>query len=464
MRSLRRQLTTSLLGAFGLILGGGGLATYWAMRDSLFDQFDRGLEDKARAVITAAVPREDTLSVYFSDRFLRSFDDAVATEYFQVFDPKGKSVQRSDSLHNDNLPLQFGPPHNPEVWNMTLPSGKTGRAIGIEFRVTPRMRDERPPIRAIVVVAAELEPILSTLRDLRLILILTWLGALGLTVLAVWRTLVANLRPVQAVSSEAARIDAHSLDQRLPVETLPLELRPVTAKLNALLDRLQASFERERRFSADLAHELRTPIAELRSLAEVAIKWPEERDPETDAIALAIAEQLESRVTTLLQLARAEQGHVSLKIERIDLVEACESALRPFRHRASERALRLQAMLPEAPLYFETDSVLFHAILGNLLDNAVTYAPADSDVFLRLFGRAPEGFQIEVQNTAPELVGISMERLFDRFWRQDPARTESHHAGLGLSLVRSYTHLLGLTIEAHFDSESARLTIQLQGI
>jgi hypothetical protein len=143
MRSLRRQLTASLIGAFGLILGGGGFASYWGIRDLLYDQFNRGLADRARAIISAAVPRDDSFSAYFSDRFLRSFDDDVGTEYFQVYDPSGRSIQRSDSLHNENLLMRYGKPDAPAIWDLELPSGKPGRALGevhdLEVRVTVYM-------------------------------------------------------------------------------------------------------------------------------------------------------------------------------------------------------------------------------------------------------------------------------------------------------------------------------------
>lgn len=449
MHSLRRQLTASLLVSFALILGAGDLTNYWAIRDSLLDQFDAALRDRALVIISGAVPRGESLSTYFSDRYLRAFDDDYGTEFFQVFDSTGRSVQRSDSLHNADLPYRFGPPEAPEYWNMILPiSGKFGRAVGIEFTIPPSRRDrELPPIKAVVVVAGEQDDIRETLRDLRIITISTLLGTLLLTILAVWWTLRRNLRPIQLVSVEAAEIDSDSLDQRLPVETLPLELQPMTAKVNALLDRLQASLDRERRFSADLAHELRTPIAELRSLAEVALKWPDDRDPANDRITLEIASQLESRVTTLLQLARAEQGRLVLRPKPIALVAACEAALRPAQATAEARHLTIQRAFSEVEVTLETDPVLLRSILGNLIDNAVAYAPEGSTIVLSLTINAGS-FSLSIDNPAPDLDEAAIGKLFDRFWRHDDARTAAHHSGLGLSLVETYAQLLGFSINA----------------
>ena len=118
-----------------------------------------------------------------------------------------------------------------------------------------------------------------TLATLQLVLAGSGLLLLAATALVVPRVLRRELKPLQSLAAEAARIDAASLSARFATEGLPGELAPIAARLNELLARLEDSFERERRFSSDVAHEFRTPVAELRSLAELAIKLPDTRAP-----------------------------------------------------------------------------------------------------------------------------------------------------------------------------------------
>lgn len=462
MHSLRRQLTFGLLVAFALILGVGGNAIFWAMKDQLYDQFDRNLHDKAKLVMTQTIQRGDKLAVYFSDYVLRTFDDAIATEFFQVFNEQGQSVERSDSLGIENLPIRHGTADEPDYWDLEMPNGQPGRAIGLRFH--PRA-DRRPephePISAIIVVASGREQMIEALRDLRLILGTTVVGALVLTLLAVWWVLRRTLAPVQEVGLAASRIDAESLDQRLPVETLPTELQPMASKLNALLTRLQDSFARERHFSSDLAHELRTPVAELRSIAEVAIKWPDERTEETDRVILQIADQLEACVGTMLSLARAEQRSLELRSEALSLEAICRELIRPIRPRLDERSVTLETKGLETAGTLETDPVVFQSIMGNLLQNAADYAPSGSTIQLVCDGDS-ESFHIAVCNLAPELEPEDMGQIFNRFWRKDAARSGSFHAGLGLSLAQTFAELLGSKLKASFDADR-RLCMRFEG-
>lgn len=448
MRSLRQQLTFGLLTTFTVILGVGGSAIFWAMKDQLYEQFDQTLHDKAMLVMTQTVQRGDQLKVNFSDFVLRSFDDEVATEFFQVFNEEGESVERSDSLGITNLPLRHGTDEEPVYWDLQLPNGQPGRAIGLRFYPrADRRSDPSEPIHTTVVVATGRSQLIETLRDLRLILFSAIIGTLAVTSVAVWWMLLRNLAPVRQVARAASQIDAESLDRRLPVETLPTELRPMASKLNALLTRLQASFERERHFSSDLAHELRTPVAELRSIAEVAIHWPDERTAETDHTILQIADQLESRVATMLSLARAEQGGLQLQFTTIDLHTTCQELIRPLESKFAERGITLRAEGLETAGTIQSDVVAFHSVVGNLLQNAADYAPSGSTVTLQA-GGSSSMFHISVANPAPELKSEDVEQLFNRFWRKDPSRSGHVHAGLGLSLAHTYAELLGFKLEA----------------
>lgn len=465
MRSVRRQLTVGLLASFAGLLAAGGTLVYWAVRDSLYDQFDASLRVKALIVITATRQNSERIRVYFSDRFLREFDDDVATEFFQVFDADGNSIERSDSLRDGELPRRFGSLKEPEYWNIRLPNGEPGRAIGIRFRPLFERRrdsdDERPPPReAVVVVAAGRRELDATVAELGTILAGGALSLLLLTALMVPLVLRRGLRPLRAIAQQASRIDASSLGTRFPSADQPEELKAITLRLNDLLARLEASFERERRFSSDLAHELRTPLAELRAQAELMLKWPEERTPAADQAILDTTLHLEGLVTRLLALGRAEQRQYELNKRPVDFAKLIRDLIDVLGPQIAARGLTVETD-EVASLMVETDPVLLKSILTNLLENAVNYAPPGSRV--EVTGRRTDAqFALMIANPAPDLQPGDAEAMFQRLWRRDRARTGSEHLGLGLALSRSFAELLGLQIAATLSPEGV-LEITLRG-
>lgn len=450
MRSLHRRLTLGLLAAFFLVVAGGGALLYLALRDGLLAQFDAGLRVKAMVVITATEQNRGRLEVRFSDRFLREFDDDLATDYFQVWVHEGDSVERSDSLGNRDLPRRFGPMDEPEYWNLELPRGREpGRAIGIRF--SPRIDgdDRRAGARqmeAVVVVAAQRRQLDAMLHRTSLVLTVVGAGILLATFVAVPMVLRPGLRPIRRLADRAQEIDASTLGQRFPAGDVPTELLPVCERLNDLLARLEASFERERRFSGDLAHELLTPLAELRAIAESALRWPETAGPEDYRRSVEILLRMETLVTRVLELARAEHGRVATQIGWLRVADLLRDLVAVHETAATARGLRFE-LEGEEGLEAETDAGVARVILGNLVSNAVDYAPAGSVV--RIWWRAkPAGLEIAVANPAPDILPEDLPRLFERFWRKDASRTGTQHSGLGLSLASELALALGGTLTA----------------
>jgi signal transduction histidine kinase len=463
MRSLRRQLTLGVLAALALLLGGAGAATYWALRDSIYDQFDDGLRVKALFIVTSTQQRNNQIRVEFSDGFLREFDYDVALDFFQVFDGKGASITRSDSLWGRDLPLQTGTLEAPFYWDLELPNGKPGRAIGIAFAPDQQNRRgarKEEDMVARVVVASDRSYVVGLLAKLNVTFAIAGVAMIGVILLAVPVVLRRGLKPLSNVAEKASRIDASTLTERFAMEELPDELRPIAERLNDLLARLEGSFERERRFSANLAHELRTPLAELRSQAELALKWPEERTAENDKAVLEIAMQMEALVGRMLALVRAEQGRKSEKTDTVVLAEAVAGLLEPLAETIRERRLSVRQAIPGG-LTVTTDAVLLRSIVANLLENAANYARTDGEILIDAEAEE-KTFSFRVSNPAGNLQAEDVPRLFERFWRKDSARTGGGaHAGLGLALARSLAEQLGCELTAAL--KGGVLTMTLRG-
>jgi two-component system sensor histidine kinase QseC len=262
------------------------------------------------------------------------------------------------------------------------------------------------------------------------------------------------------LGEQATLIDAGSLATRFAGD-LPVELQPIADRLNALLARLELSFERERRYSADLAHELRTPLAELQSLAENALKWPQERDPATDHETLAITREMELLVSRMLSLARGEQGQIPAQSQTLVLAQSVRTAWVPFSARASARGL-CPTFLIDENIVVRADPLLLRSILGNLFENAVDYASKDAAI--TVIGTIQAGqVVLSVSNAAGTLTEDDLARLFERFWRKESSRTGSgNHTGLGLPLARTFAEAMGWTLTASLEAEG-RLKLNLAG-
>jgi signal transduction histidine kinase len=460
MISIRRQLTRELLGAFLLLLSGALASLYFSARDEIIEQFDDALHAKALAINSLTLPQDSGLHLDTADQLFRSFGPEHPLDYFEIWDESGKPLVRSDSLAGADLPRPARPLTHPRVWDLTLPGGRPGRALALKF--TPE-KDERPssslPAELTLVVASDSAPLVEALQELLAIGVVAGVLLAGATVWLVSRVLQRGLQPLNRLGEQAAQIDADSLTTRFPVESFPAELQPIAGRLNELLARLEISFERERRFSADVAHELRTPLAELRSLAECALKWPETRDPTTDREALAIAVQMQAMVASLLALVRGEQQQLGAQLQPVDLAVLAEEAWRPLIARAQERHLKVTWEL--APAQVPADAALLRSILGNLFENAVDYTPVGGEVRIRL-ENAAAGVQLRLRNSTDNLAADDVAKMFDRFWRKEEARSGGKHFGLGLSLARMFAQAMDWTLTAALDDQH-RLEFTLAG-
>jgi len=459
LRSIRRQLTTGLLVSLFLLIALCGGALYGVLRTSLVGEYDGALLAKARALATLA-ERESNgkMEFDFADEFMPEFGHTAAPEYFEIWLEDGQVLERSRSLGSQDLPRRADIFAKPLFWNMPLPDGRRGRAVGILFVPQKDIegnenRQEEGPLadggpQVTLVVARSREQLAQTLHLLSI-----GIGGVGLLLpvgiaLIVAALIGRGLRPLDRMGAEATSIDSSSLQYRFADSEMPRELRPICMRLNDLLERLENAFARERRFTGDAAHELRTPIAELRSLAEVAMRHPEDTElcRRTLTEAVAIARQMERLVTTLLALARGETGAQQVACEPIDLGDVLQQAWAPFEQRASERQLSLTWEVPTA-LPSETDRALLHCVLGNLFSNAVAHSPVGGQITVR--AQSHDGtVRLLIVNTSSSLTREDVPHLFEPFWQKDPSRTDSTQSGLGLSLVAVFCRLMNVGVSA----------------
>lgn len=449
MKSIRRQLVAGLAGGSLVLLLVTGGVLWWQARAILVSDFDAALRTKAGALISLVKLERGVVELDLADEFLPEFEPQKRPEYFQFWLANGKPLERSHSLADADLPQRAGTVERPALWNLSLPNGRPGRAIGIQFVPQRETEDntESPDVGPVTVVLARertgLERTLAAFQIRIAAVGVVFLAGIALLTAVVVRR---GLAPLSRLGDQTAGIDAASLQVRFALDGMPAELRPIIGRLNDLLARLEEAFQRERRFSADIAHELRTPIAELRTLSEVALKWPDDGGKiNSFRESLAIAQRMEGLVDGLLTLARCEAGKQPVRREPVAVAELVEEIWSTLAEPARRKQLAVTKEIADG-VTVPADPSLLRLTLTNLLANAVEYTPARGTVRIRTAAANGE-FCFNVANTVGNFRPEDLPHLFERFWRKDAARTGSQHAGLGLALAQASAAAQGMNLQ-----------------
>jgi two-component system, OmpR family, heavy metal sensor histidine kinase CusS len=470
VRSLRGRLSVWLLAGTGLLLGGGGLFLDWTIRAQVRQDFDGGLLAEARSMMAVTEQEGQAISVELSPGLMPEFDAGRRRpDYYQVWVDGGRVLARSPSLRGATLPRSPAVASNPRFADLVLPDGRPGRSVQVTFQPQIEPDDERETARlgggrpvhlaATLVVARGSEARDAFLASFHWTLVLFGAGLLLGSALLVWAVTQFALRPLDDLARRLRAMDAGSLGEPLAIAGAPSELLPTIAHLDDLLARLAASFERERTFSANVAHELRTPLAELRTVSEVALRW------QGDAAALraALGEvhgvglQMERVVVNLLALARCDSGQHRVHTARVELRDTVDRCWRCAAAEATPGGAMAALAVPVG-FAIVTDAEKLELILANLFANAIAYGVAGEPIACAV-GAADGRFHLSVSNRTAELVPQDLPRLFDRFWRKDQARSDGGHAGLGLSLVAALCELLGFSREARLEGDVFQVVV-----
>ena len=275
------------------------------------------------------------------------------------------------------------------------------------------------------------------------IVLATLTGMLAATLLAYY-VLRRALRPVREIATRAAQISPASLSVRLDSEAAPAELRQLTHAFNAMLDRLADGYQRLSQFSADLAHEIRTPVGALIGQTQVTLAKPRDVDEYQQLLESNLEElsRLSHIAENILFLAHADHAALSIDREPVDLRDELVRIADYFEGPADERGMRFTV---EAQGVVSANPMLCRRAINNLVVNAVRYGADDTVVRLR--GTQDEqGATVVVENDGAPIPGEQLDRLFDRFYRGDAARSEfTESSGLGLAIVKAIMHLHGGT-------------------
>jgi heavy metal sensor kinase len=245
------------------------------------------------------------------------------------------------------------------------------------------------------------------------------------------------LAPVAAITALAAAIGGQDLRARLHLALPDDELGRLARTFDGMLDRIEDAFERQKRFTGDAAHELRTPLSLLRTRLELSLARPRTNEEyrETITEAEADVERLSGLVATLLTLARADAGRLSLERSHVDLAETVAAVGEQYALTAAEAGVTLAREAVSTPLVADEDLLL--QVLVNLVDNALKHTPAGGQVTI---GCRPDGADVRlwVEDTGVGIPEEHQARVFDRFYRVDTGRARAAGGtGLGLAMCHA---------------------------
>lgn len=349
----------------------------------------------------------------------------------------------------------------------TLISEMPGQEVLLENADGARMRGIRMALNDRLLPGATITVAVSTRASSQLLyvygsaLLLICVLWVGITLmLAAW-AIRRTVAPAKRLSEQAARIQPDNLALRLPVQDTDRELQDFVLSFNRSLDRLQDAYQQMEGFNADVAHELRTPLATLINGTQITLSSNRSVDELRDALAsnLEVLEDLKTLVNDMLFLARADRGERAADVTPVRLADEAQRVAEYYEATLEERGVRLRCVGDGS---VSANAGLIRRALANLISNAIKATPEGGEIVLRCTMQ-DHSARIEVHNPGPPIPAADLPRIFDRFFRAEQARApRSEGHGLGLAIVRAIARMHGGDVYAISNTEGTCVSLTLK--
>ena len=444
-RSIASQLVLRFTPAAAFLLFCALGVLYWIVVQHAFEEDSDVLADKIVA-LRADMNKSDGPQIL--DRELKNVRAGERIAYWvRMMDPGGRLLAETPGM-NDSLPPGIFPAaQSSSDWKSK--DYRRDRQLYSLVAVTEEVGGQPYTLQ----VAQDRSSDERFMKEFGTLLVVVLAFSIVASAVIARRVAKDGLQPLAAMTQSLKRIGPQRLHERIPLDGWPRELQPLAVAFDDMLDRLEDSFTRLSQFSADLAHELRTPIANIRGEAEVTLTRPRSPDEYREVIESTVAEceRLSGIVDNLLFLARAEAAEGNVQRTSFDGRAALEKITAFYEAIAEEQDVTLTCA-GEGEV--RADPMLFGRAVSNLVENALRFTPAGGTILISIALRAAH-FEIAVKDTGCGIAAEHLPRVFDRLYRADSSRS-SQGAGLGLALVKSITHLHGGS--AKIESEVGRGT------
>ncbi len=429
----------------------------WFIEDSIERHFVA--EDTRELEIVAQVVEQALLSDLATQELAslkRRFDDILVGHH-------GASLFISDAR---GQPLYAS--HGPNLSRLAV--DKSARDQGIHswsdgqhhYRVLIRQLLARTPAGGPsyrIAVAVPIDHHRRFLDGFRHTLWLMIASGIAITSLMGWIAVRQGHAPLRNIVAQIRRISANELNTRLSPQTVPRELTDLALSFNEMLERMEEAFLRLSNFSADIAHELRTPVTSLMTQTQVALSQARSCDEYREVLYSNIEEyeRMAQMISEMLFLAQADHGLCISDDRWVDLTDTVENLFDYYEAWADERDVKL---ISEGQAKIRGDAAMLQRALNNLLANAIRHTPEGGAVHVKLVNTTDARVKIVFENPGKQIASEHLPRLFDRFYRVDPSR-QQNGTGLGLAIVKSIILAHGGSIEVSSSPELTRFTITL---
>ena len=449
LKSLRFKLTVWYVVILGILLISFSTFLYVTLSKSLH----RGVDNKLQALAGLIASESGSPSSQFG---FRDLDQMLAAslklrpvgKFIQVLDESGRIGQRSDNLRNVQLPVTLRALINASRGRTTL---ETVRSLGnpplrmITFPVL-----ENTHMMRVVQVASSLEDVEDALKTLLIILIITVPSALMLASLGGQFLANKALKPVDQVTQTARTITSQNLNQRIPPPKVHDEIARLIDTFNDMISRLDKSFNQIKQFSTDASHELKTPLTILRGEVEVALR-KERNSSEYEQVLRSNLEEINrmSRIVEdLLLLTRTDMGEIPLNRDHVNLTKILRQVVDQLSILAQTKNLEMVTSNHDEEVHIFADALRLRQLFLNLIENSIKYTEPGGSIRIilerdheQLFSAAGTeqnaSVRIVVMDTGIGIAKEDQERIFDRFFRVDKARSRDQGgSGLGLSICK----------------------------
>jgi heavy metal sensor kinase len=431
------RLTAWYFGILAVVLSLFSLTAYLAMRNSIHRTVDEELRSRME-VVRRLIKRTARYEPDDLRRELREHSELAGSTLLQVVDQQGNWLYRSASMDRYEIPR---PREASTAPSTVLLNDVPLRVLTTEIQIGDQSYFTQ--------VAAPLDDFYSALHRFA-VLLLVAIPILLLSAAAggYWMSRRA-LAPVDQITQTARNISVHNLSNRLVVPRTGDELQRLSETLNNMLERLEAAFKKIIQFTADASHELRTPVAVMRTRTELSLRKPRSAEEYRETVAQVHSEleKTSDLVERLMVLARTDYGAETLQLSAADLGGIVREVCSQGRMLAETKEIGFREHIPDVPVWIKGDPHALRQLFLILMDNAVKYTPLGGHVDVVV--GTDDGFAFGlVRDTGIGIAAEDLPNVFERFYRADKARSrESGGVGLGLSIGRWITEAHAGTIE-----------------
>lgn len=458
MYSIKDKLVNVLTVIIGIILLVVFLSLDFILDAWVDQQFDDALVEKSNYLKSLVEVESDEIEFEYHTGFMPQFERKDNAQYFQIWLEEDTFAKSQSLAYFDDVDLKYKdvPTHGSRIFKIRLPDGSMGKAISARFQ--PQLSSEVNPADVTYIDTMYLTLAISNQRVSNILLVAD-LSLLFVFITAIFgvrfvviKVVDKELDSLYLLNKEISELDAHAQQIKInPKESR--EIAPIRKELNRYIELNIQNVANEKRLSSDIAHELKTPIAEIISLSEINIRFPDDiRISETyKEDVLSIAHNMKNIVNKLMALNQSTSGHYYIEKQDIDirtLAEEISSELK-FKYLDIDNRVVFVSSLASPIIYVDKFSI--ETIVKNLLDNALFYGAEDTNIVASMANDDKDNVILAIKNTTSnKLTQENIDNLFKPLYQVDSSRTHTERHGLGLSIVKNIAKLNGYDLSVDY--------------